>query len=301
MPDYLDDLRLAHALADAADATTMDRFKALDLKVETKPDMTPVSEADKAAEKLIRDRLQRARPRDAILGEEYGIEGTGPRRWVVDPIDGTKNYVRGVPVWATLIALMEAGPIDPAPRGGHPQASSSGEGSFEGGDGRREGGYQPVVGVVSAPALGRRWWAAKGHGAFTGRSLSSASRLHVSRVSKLSDASFAYSSLSGWEERGRLDGFLDLTREVWRTRAYGDFWPYMMVAEGSVDLCAEPELSLWDMAANAIVVTEAGGTFTGLDGRPGPHSGNAAASNGLLHDELLRYLNSSAGAYRAHE
>ncbi|MGP4083423.1 inositol monophosphatase family protein [Streptomyces sp. KR55] len=280
MPDYLDDLRLAHVLADAADAATTDRFKALDLKVETKPDMTPVSEADRAAEELIRGQLQRARPRDAILGEEYGIEGTGPRRWVIDPIDGTKNYVRGVPVWATLISLMEAGPIE-APRSG----------SFEGGGGRREGGYQPVVGVVSAPALGRRWWAAKGHGAFTGRSLSSATRLHVSRVSKLSDASFAYSSLSGWEEQDRLNGFLDLTREVWRTRAYGDFWPYMMVAEGSVDMCAEPELSLWDMAANAIIVTEAGGTFTGLDGRPGPHSGNAAASNGLLHDELLGYLN----------
>ncbi|MFF7972107.1 histidinol-phosphatase [Streptomyces sp. NPDC007905] len=275
MPDYLDDLRLAHVLADAADAATMARFKALDLKVETKPDMTPVSEADKAAEELIRGQLQRARPRDAILGEEYGIEGTGPRRWVVDPIDGTKNYVRGVPVWATLIALMEAG------GGGTVRSSAAGSG----------GGYQPVVGVVSAPALGRRWWAAKDHGAFTGRSLSSASRIHVSRVGKLSDASFAYSSLSGWEEQGRLNGFLDLTREVWRTRAYGDFWPYMMVAEGSVDLCAEPELSLWDMAATAIVVTEAGGTFTGLDGRPGPHSGNAAASNGLLHDELLGYLN----------
>ncbi|MFB7025995.1 MULTISPECIES: histidinol-phosphatase [unclassified Streptomyces] len=263
MADYHDDLRLAHVLADAADAATMDRFQALDLKVETKPDMTPVSEADKAAEELIRGQLQRARPRDAILGEEYGVEGSGPRRWVIDPIDGTKNYVRGVPVWATLIALMEAG----------------------------ETGFQPVVGVVSAPALGRRWWAAKGLGAYTGRSLASATRIGVSKVSSLADASFAYSSLSGWEERGRLDGFLDLTRACWRTRAYGDFWPYMMVAEGSVDLCAEPELSLWDMAAVSIVVQEAGGTYTGLDGRHGPHSGNAAASNGLLHGELLSYLN----------
>ncbi|MFE2044636.1 histidinol-phosphatase [Streptomyces sp. NPDC059477] len=263
MPDYLDDLRLAHVLADAADAITMDRFKALDLKVETKPDLTPVSEADKAVEEFIRGQLQRARPRDAVLGEEYGVAGTGPRRWVIDPIDGTKNYVRGVPVWATLISLMEAA----------------------------EGGFQPVVGLVSAPALGRRWWAAKGHGAFTGRSLTSASRMHVSGVARLADASFGYSSLTGWEEQGRLPGFLDLTRDVWRTRAYGDFWPYMMVAEGSLDLCAEPELSLWDMAANAIVVTEAGGTFTGLDGRPGPHGTNAAASNGLLHDELLGYLN----------
>lgn len=263
MPDYHDDLRLAHVLADAADATTMERFKALDLKVETKPDMTPVSEADKAAEELIRTSLQRARPRDAVLGEEFGTEGHGPRRWVIDPIDGTKNYVRGVPVWATLIALTELG----------------------------EGGDRPVVGLVSAPALNRRWWAVQGGGAYTGRSLSQATRLQVSRVGRVQDASLGYSSLTGWEERGMLGGFLDLTRDCWRTRGYGDFWPYMMVAEGSVDMCAEPELSLWDMAASAVIVEEAGGRFTGLDGHAGPHSGNAAASNGLLHDELLRYLN----------
>ncbi|MBQ1161918.1 histidinol-phosphatase [Streptomyces sp. A73] len=262
MLDYHDDLRLAHVLADAADAATMERFKALDLKVETKPDMTPVSEADKAAEELIRTSLQRTRPRDAVLGEEFGTEGHGPRRWVIDPIDGTKNYVRGVPVWATLIALMEMG----------------------------EGGDRPVVGVVSAPALNRRWWAAKGAGAYSGRSLSKATRLEVSKVAEVRDASFAYSSLHGWEERGMLGGFMDLTRDCWRTRGYGDFWPYMMVAEGSVDMCAEPELSLWDMAANAVIVEEAGGSFTGLDGNPGPHSGNAAASNGLLHEALLNYL-----------
>lgn len=265
MPDFNDDLRLAHILADAADAATMERFKALDLKVETKPDMTPVSEADKRAEELIRGQLGRARPRDAVLGEEYGVEGTGPRRWIIDPIDGTKNYVRGVPVWATLIALNVRG----------------------------EGGDEGVVGVVSAPALGRRWWAAKGTGAYTGRSLSSATRLHVSNVRDLRDASFSYSSLSGWEEQGRLDGFMDLTREVWRTRAYGDFWSYMMVAEGSVDICAEPELSLWDMAACEVVVREAGGRFTSLDGVPGPYGGNAAASNGLLHEDLLGYLGRS--------
>ncbi|MEV6109446.1 histidinol-phosphatase [Streptomyces sp. NPDC051940] len=262
MADFHDDLRLAHVLADQADATTMARFKALDLKVETKPDMTPVSEADKAAEELIRTALRRSRPRDAVMGEEYGLEGVGPRRWVVDPIDGTKNYVRGVPVWATLIALMTPG----------------------------EQGYEPVVGVVSAPALSRRWWAVKGGGAYTGRSLSQATRLRVSSVNTIADASFAYSSLKGWDDRGRLDSFLHLSRDCWRTRAYGDFWPYMMVAEGTVDVCAEPELSLWDMAANAIVVEEAGGRFTGLDGRRGPHSGNAAASNGLLHEQLLDYL-----------
>ena len=262
MPDYNDDLRLAHVLADAADAATMARFKALDLKVETKPDLTPVSEADKAAEELIRGQLGRARPRDAVLGEEYGSQGGGPRRWVVDPIDGTKNYVRGVPVWATLIALVVRG----------------------------EGGDEVVVGVVSAPALGRRWWAAKGGGAYTGRSLSSATRLRVSRVSRIEDASLAYSSLSGWEAQSRLDGFLDLTRACWRTRGYGDFWPYMMVAEGSVDICAEPELNVWDMAANEVIVREAGGRFTSLDGVPGPFGENAAASNGLLHEEMLGYL-----------
>jgi histidinol-phosphatase len=262
MPDYLDDLRFAHVLADAADAATMGRFKALDLKVETKPDMTPVSEADKAAEDLIRTQLQRARPRDAILGEEYGVQGTGPRRWVVDPIDGTKNYVRGVPVWATLIALMDQGPNGP----------------------------EPVVGLVSAPALGRRWWASRGSGAYTGRSLAKATRIHVSRVSGLHDASFAYSSLGGWEERGRLNAFLDLTRVCWRTRGFGDFWSYMMVAEGAVDIAAEPELSLWDMAACCAIVEEAGGRFTGLDGIPGVRSGNAVATNGLLHGEALRFL-----------
>jgi histidinol-phosphatase len=263
MPDFNDDLRLAHVLADAADAATMARFKALDLKVETKPDLTPVTEADRAAEELIRGQLGRARPRDAVLGEEFGADGVGgARRWIVDPIDGTKNYVRGVPVWATLIALAVRG----------------------------EQGDEVVVGVVSAPALGRRWWAAKDAGAYTGRSLTSASRLRVSRIGKLEDASFAYSSLSGWEEQGRLDGFLHLSRNCWRTRGYGDFWPYMMVAEGSVDICAEPELSLWDMAANDVIVREAGGRFTSLDGVPGPYGGNAAASNGLLHEELLGYL-----------
>ncbi|MFH7594895.1 histidinol-phosphatase [Streptomyces racemochromogenes] len=268
MPTYDDDLRLALELADAADATTMQRFRALDLKVETKPDMTPVSEADQAAEEVIRAGILAARPHDAILGEEYGLKGDGPRRWVVDPIDGTKNYVRGVPVWATLISLMEEG---------------------------ADGEFRPVVGVVSAPALGRRWWASQGGGAFAGGALGEpAGRIGVSEVASLGDASFAYSSLGGWEEQGRLPGFLELTRACWRTRGYGDFWPYMMVAEGSLDLCAEPELNLWDMAALAVVVQEAGGRFTSVDGVDGVHGGNAAASNGLLHEEMLGFLRPSS-------
>src|SRR5258707_4446457 len=178
MPGYDDDLRFAHVLADAADDITTRRFRALDLRVESKPDLTPVTDADKAAEESLRNVLRRSRPRDAVLGEEFGRDGSGPRCWVIDPIDATKNYVRGVPVWATLIGLMD--------------------------------GDEVVAGVVSAPALGRRWWAAKGGGAFTGRSLSSATRCRVSKVASISDASFAYSSVTSWEEDGRLEQFLDL-------------------------------------------------------------------------------------------
>jgi histidinol-phosphatase len=256
--NYADDLRLAHVIADQVDSITMSRFKALDLKVETKPDLTPVTDADRAAEDFIRGQLARARTRDAIVGEEYGAAGNGARRWIVDPIDGTKNFVRGVPVWATLIALAD--------------------------------GDEVVVGLVSAPALGRRWWAAKGSGAWTGKSLAAATRMSVSGVSKVADASFSYASLGGWEERGSLDGFLDLTRACARTRGYGDFWSYMLVADGAVDIAAEPELEVYDMAALVPIVTEAGGTFTSLDGKPGPWGGNAIATNGKLHEKALDYL-----------
>ncbi len=258
MTAYDDDLRLAHVLADTADSITMSRFKALDLVVDTKPDLTPVSDADTATEESIRSTLSRARPRDAVTGEELGSTGHGPRRWVLDPIDGTKNFVRGVPVWATLIALMD--------------------------------GDSVVAGLVSAPALGRRWWAGVGSGAWTGKSLSSASRMAVSGVSRLDDASLSYSSLSGWHDHGREESFLGLTRDVWRTRAYGDFWSYMLVAEGAVDVAAEPEVALYDLAAPSIVVTEAGGRFTDLDGTDGPGGGSAVATNGHLHDEVVRRL-----------
>ena len=255
---YDDDLRLAHVIADQVDAVTMSRFRALDLRVETKPDHTPVSDADRLAEEIVRAQLGRTRPRDAVLGEELPATGHGPRQWVVDPIDGTKNFVRGVPVWATLIGLIDNG--------------------------------QVVLGLVSAPALGRRWWAAVGSGAWSGRSLSSATRLHVSQVSTLADASLSYSSLSGWEEQGRLEGFLDLTRAVWRTRAYGDFWSYVLVAEGAVDIACEPELAVHDMAALVPIVTEAGGVFTSVRGVPGPFGGSALATNGLLHEQVRAYL-----------
>ena len=252
------DLSLAHDLADAADALTLARFRALDLRVDSKPDLTPVSDADQAVEQALRRLLGVARPRDAVLGEEYGLDGDGPRRWVLDPIDGTKNYIRGVPVWATLVALQIEGRV--------------------------------VVGVVSAPALGRRWWAARGSGAWAGSSVTSGTRVQVSGVRRLQDAHLSYSSLGGWEDQGRLPGLIALSRRAWRTRAFGDFWSHMLVAEGAVDISAEPEVSLWDLAALQVVVEEAGGRFTDLAGRATADGGSVVCSNGLLHDEALGLL-----------
>jgi histidinol-phosphatase len=259
---YGDDLALTHVLADTADAIAMGRFRALDLRVTAKPDLTPVTDADTAVEKALRATLARTRPRDGVLGEEYGqspaAAGPSQRQWVIDPIDGTKNFVRGVPIWATLVALMD--------------------------------GSEPVVGMVSAPGLSRRWWAAKGLGAYAGRHTAAATAIHVSGISRLADASFCYSSLVGWEQAGRLDAILEINRRAWRSRAYGDFYGYMLVAEGAVDIMIEPELSLWDLAALVPIVTEAGGTFTDLGGRPGPGGGSAVATNGKLHAEILDRL-----------
>ncbi len=265
--DYTDDLRLAHLLADDADSLATSRFKALDLHVMTKPDLTPVSDADQAVESAIRRTLSKARPRDAVLGEETGSTGHSQRRWVIDPIDGTKNYVRGVPVWATLIGLM----VDD----------------------------EVVAGVVSAPMLNRRWWAMLDGGAYTGKSLLRATQIQVSDVSRIEDASLSFSSFTGWDERDRLDDFMALARRCWRTRAYGDFWSYMLLAEGAVDLAAEPDLELYDMAALDVIVREAGGLFTSLEGENGPLGGNALASNGKLHDQALAFLGSLPAAERA--
>jgi histidinol-phosphatase len=259
---YADDLALAHVLADTADSISLGRFRSLTLKVSEKPDLTPVTDADTAVEKALRATLARTRPRDAVFGEEFGATeapaGPGHRRWVIDPIDGTKNYIRGVPIWATLIALME--------------------------------GDQVVVGLVSAPALQRRWWAGTGHGAYAGRHASAATPIRVSGVRRLADASFCYSSLPSWNEIGRLPAMLEIMNRCWRSRAYGDFYGYMLVAEGAVDVMVEPELSLWDLAALVPIVTEAGGTFSDLSGRPGPAQGSAVATNGVLHADVLERL-----------
>lgn len=253
------DLAVALALADRADPVTAARFGALDLQIDTKPDLTPVTDADRAVETELRAALERERPDDTVVGEEFGGSTTlAGRQWIIDPIDGTKNFVRGVPVWATLIALLDDG--------------------------------VPCVGVVSAPALQRRWWAAGGAGAFATTGDSAPRRLTVSSVADLSAASLSFSSLSGWAQRGLRERFVDLTDEVWRVRAYGDFWSYCLVAEGAVDVAAEPEVSVWDLAALDILVREAGGTFTSLDGDAGPHGGTALATNGLLHAAVLSRL-----------
>jgi histidinol-phosphatase len=252
-----DDLALALSLADTADAITMARFLAADLSVSTKPDLTPVSDADRSVESQLRDIVDGLRPGDSVLGEEFGATGEGPRRWIVDPIDGTKNFVRGVPVWATLIAL--------------------------------EVHDEVTVGVVSAPALGRRWWAARGMGAWTGTA-DAPRRLAVSSVAALPDAFLSYASAGGWAEIGRGPQFQSLLERVWRTRAFGDFWSHMLVAEGAIDLACEPEVSLWDLAALSVIVEEAGGRFSDLDGTRGPRGGNVLTTNGLLHDDVMATL-----------
>jgi histidinol-phosphatase len=257
--ELADDLALALAMADAADVVTLDRYQSLDLVVETKPDLTPVSDADRATEQLLRDHLAKARPHDPVLGEEMGADTsiTSGRRWILDPIDGTKNYVRGVPVWATLIALVD--------------------------------GADVVVGVVSAPALGRRWWAAKGAGAWAGGLLVGAPKqIHVSEVGQLADASLSYSDAVGWPDGGAA--FRDLAGRCWRTRAYGDFWSHLLVAEGAVDVSAEPEVSIWDVAALVVILEEAGGRVTGVDGAASPFAPSIVCTNGLLHVDVLGYL-----------
>ena len=232
----------------------MARFRAEDLRIDRKPDTTHVTEADRAAEVLIREGIQQARPGDAVLGEEFGTEGEGRRRWIVDPIDGTASYVRGLPIWATLIALEEDGEL--------------------------------TVGVVSAPALHRRWYAARGEGAYA-----NGDRISVSKVSDLADAQLCYSDLASWTTfRSSAQPMIDLLHAVWRTRGVGDFWQHMLVAEGTADIAVEPIVNLWDLAALLVVVEEAGGRFTNLDGVRTADGGSAVSSNGLLHDEVLTAL-----------
>jgi len=293
--DINSDIELMKRLADESDAISLDRYSAQDLKIETKPDLTPVTDADRAVEVKIREILKSERSTDLVVGEEFGSGDKSGRYWVIDPIDGTKNFVRGVPVWASLIALMERSEV--------------------------------LVGVVSAPALFRRWYASKGGGAFltlnpgflgalseglsaganVDANVSATSalpswapaprRLQVSAVTKLEDASLSISTFASPTTGNRNDGWgalhpglLKLAEKVWRTRGYGDFWSHLLVAEGAVDCALEPKLALWDMAPLSIIVHEAGGSFTDFTGASGPNGANGISSNGALHQEILTYF-----------
>jgi histidinol-phosphatase len=247
-----DDLRLALELADLADSLTLARYRAEDLLIETKPDLTPVTEADKAVERAIRERLAQVRPGDAVIGEEYGAsaDADNGRTWIVDPIDGTKSYVRGMPTWSTLIALSVQDEVS--------------------------------VGVVSSPALSRRWWAQRGAGAFA-----DGKPIHVSGVSKLGDAMLTWGGMEDWDSVGRLEAIVELGRSCWRTRGVGDAWQYMLVAEGVAEISLDPSVSVWDLAPMLVIVEEAGGRFSDLGGVRTPDGGDGIATNGLLHDAAL--------------
>lgn len=259
--DLTEDLQLALRLADAADAVTMSRFDATDLDVRVKADASHVTEADLATERVLRELLSAERAGDGILGEEYGTSGDAARQWIIDPIDGTANYLKGIPMWTTLIALA----IDGVPR----------------------------VGVASQPALGRRWWAASGHGAWTNTPDGGARRLGVSNVDAVAEASVSFQSLAQWDEVGRADDLLRLSRAVWRDRGYGDTWPYMLLAEGRLEFVAEFGVKEYDIAALVPIVHEAGGRFTDIDGADSLSSRSSLATNGRLHRDFLSLLGAS--------
>ena len=263
MPTFEEDLALAQQLADTADEISLSRFQALDLAVETKPDASPVTDADRSVEQALKALLQQQRPDDGIIGEEFGSSGGRTRQWIIDPIDGTANFMRGVPVWATLIAL-----------------------SLDG---------KPTVSVVSAPALGRRWWAAPGVGAFTRDLDGSVHKLQVSLISSLEHASLSYNNLQLWDQAGMIEPLLSLSRKIWRTRAYGDFWSYMLLAEGALEIVAEHDLKIYDIAALVPIVEQAGGTFSALSGPLNEASSSVLATNGGLHNLAMAELNRSEG------
>lgn len=252
------DLELALHLADVADAITTNRFRARDLTADRKPDRTPVTDADLAVEDAIRTVLADRVPADVVAGEERGGTAGDGRTWMLDPIDGTKNFLRGVPAWASLIALIENG--------------------------------SPVVGVISAPALGRRWWASTGAGAWSTTGGGAPERISVSGVHDIADAYVSTTHLGTWVEYHSREAYLRLVDACWENRAFGDFWQHCLVAEGAIDLAAEPIVNPWDVAAAQVLVEEAGGTFTDLSGQARYDGGSALSSNALLHDAALDLL-----------
>jgi histidinol-phosphatase len=243
-----DDLRLALSLADEADAITTRHFRA-SFSIRTKADRTPVTEVDEAVERMIRERLAREHADDAIVGEEFGVQGHASRRWIIDPIDATNNFIRGIPIYATLIAL------------------------------------ENEVGVVSAPALGRRWWASRGEGAFC-----NSAAIHVSSIDAIERAHLGFDDTVLFEKYNLGEQFLALARRCVRSRGFGDFWTHMLVAEGAIDVAIEPEVSVWDLAALQVVVEEAGGRFTNLNGEARADGGSAVSTNGRIHDAVIEAM-----------
>ena len=262
-PASPDDVGLALALADQADAITRAAFRRADLVVETKADRTPVTEADREVELAVRAEIERVQPGDRVIGEEFGeggpTDGGNGRRWIIDPIDGTKNFVRRIPVWATLLALEVEGVI--------------------------------AVGVVSAPALGRRWWAGRGLGAFAATPGQDPAPIRVSKVDSLEHAYASGNALSAWDTSEGRERFVELASRCFWDRGLGDFWSHVLVAEGACDIGLDPIVSLWDLAALQVIVEEAGGRFTDLAGVARADGGTALSTNGLLHDAALALLN----------
>lgn len=264
------DAWLAFALAccDAADELALRHFRR-DMTISTKPDRSLVTEADEGIERLIRERIADAFPDHGLVGEEYGEEaGSAAVRWYIDPIDATHNFVRGVPLFGTLLAV------------------------------ERDGELQ--AGVISAPALGERWSARRGGGSWAARRAGPGAGegprpVRVSRVASIADAHVLYGSRQDLLENGRAPGFEALLRAAWRDRGFGDFWGYALLAEGAAEAMLEGDLNSWDLAAPALIVEEAGGRLTSLAGERTIHGGSALATNGILHEAILEVLRQSAG------
>ncbi len=268
MATYDDDLRLAHVLADAVERTALDLFGSPDLRVAVTDDGALTTQATERLEELLRHQLQRTRPRDRVEGRVLEPTGHGDRRWVLDALDGTANYVRGVPVWATLISLVVED--------------------------------EPVLGLVAAPALARRWWAGRGSGAWTGRQLSRARQVHVSDTSVLEHASVSVDEVASWLFGPHGDGFAQLCDRVWRTRAFGDFWSHALVAEGAADVALAASADAYQLATLSTIVEEAGGRVSdpwgaGVTGAGAAPSSPVLVTNGRLHDLALASLASQDG------
>ena len=252
------DQDLALKLADAADEISLARFRAIDLRIDSKPDSSYVTDADRSVEERLRAIIARHRPEDAVIGEEFEDSGSGSKTWIIDPIDGTANYLRGIPIWASLIALRVDGVI--------------------------------TTSVVSAPAMGRRWWAQRGNGAFTKDIDGRIRIIETSKVNDLASSSISYNALQLWDRAGKLDELVSLSREVWRARAFGDFLSYMYLAEGSLEMVSEHDLKLYDIAALVPIVEEAGGTLTAIDGPLTETTSSVLATNTLMHETFMQAL-----------